>query len=73
MAVQTVEAYAAIVDMLSAVKRDTANGECTQRCAEAFFPDEKGITDSLLQSAKRRASNYMRLAANRTFWLPHNP
>ncbi len=31
------------------------------------------VTDLQMANARDRASKYMRLAQNRTAWLPHNP
>jgi hypothetical protein len=72
MAGQTVEAYAQIGDMLLRLKDVTAHGEFTQRCAEAFS-GQMQVTDLQMANARDRASKYMRLAANRAAWLPHNP
>src|SRR5262249_26352360 len=64
-----------IGDMLIALKEDkeqTPHGTFVQKCAEALYPG-KGISDSLLEVAKRRASNYMRLAAARKTWESQHP
>jgi hypothetical protein len=50
----------------------TAHGEFTHRCAEAFS-GQMQVTDLQMANARDRASKYMRLAQNRTAWLPHNP
>jgi hypothetical protein len=75
MAVQTVEAYAAIGDMLLVLKDKTPHGEFTQRCAEAFGKKNSlsSISSDEVEAARVRAGKYMRLAQNRAVWLPHNP
>jgi hypothetical protein len=55
--------------MLLLLKDETAHGEFTQRCAEAF--GEMANVDCHLNRARSRAGMYMRLAANRAAWLPH--
>jgi hypothetical protein len=75
MAVQTVEAYAAIGDMLVALKATTNHGEFGKKCAEAFGKSNSAsyLSDDEINAAKNSASKYMRLAENRSVWLPHNP
>ena len=58
--------------MLLRLNDVTAHGEFTQRCAEAFS-GQMQVTDLQMANARDRASKYMRLAQNRTAWLPHNP
>jgi hypothetical protein len=75
MAVQTVEAYAAIGDMLVALKATTKHGEFGKKCAEAFGKSNTPclVSKADMQAAQVTASRYMRLAENRSVWLPHNP
>jgi hypothetical protein len=71
MAVQTVEAFAQVGDMLLKLKDVTPHGEFMQRCVEALA--EKRNSDSHLRAATRRAQLYIRLATERCVWLPHKP
>jgi predicted metal-binding transcription factor (methanogenesis marker protein 9) len=75
MAVQTVEAYAAIGDMLKALKATTKHGEFGKKCAEAFSKIHTPcvFSEAEIHAAQISASRYMRLAENRSVWLPHNP
>jgi hypothetical protein len=76
MAVQTVEAYAEIGDMLLVLKDATPHGEFAERCAEALAVKSDSVNHILeadAVAARQRASRYMRLAQNRAAWLPHNP
>jgi hypothetical protein len=75
MAVQTVEAYAAIGDMLVALKATTKHGEFGKKCAEAFGKSNTPclVSKADMQAAQVTASRYTRLAENRSVWLPHNP
>lgn len=75
MAVQTVEAYAAIGDMLIELKEkdSTQHGDFLAQCARVFYPDEMANGNCHLNRARSRAGMYMRLATHRAAWLPHNP
>jgi hypothetical protein len=73
MAVQTVEAFAAIGDMLIKLKANAKHGEFGKKCAEAFGKNQIRTGSSEIDDANRQAQKYMRLAENRNAWLPHNP
>ena len=53
---------------LRVLKAGTPHGEFTKRCAEAFYGDQKLITDEHLKTARVRAHNYMRLFEQRDAW-----
>lgn len=62
MAVQTVEAFKEIGEMLIDLKKTTKHGEFGLKCAEVFGKNQIRTGSSEMDDANRQAQKYMRLA-----------